>query len=61
MDAIAIRHNDEIIDLQTASALGVEGEPRELDNSPEALDVLRHSTAHLMAKAVKSLYPETKF
>lgn len=61
MDAIAIKHNDEIIDLQTASALGVEGEPIELDNSPEALDVLRHSTAHLMAQAVKSLYPEAKF
>jgi len=61
MDAIAIRHNDEIIDMQTASALGVEGEPIELDNSAEALDVLRHSTAHLMAQAVKSLYPEAKF
>ena len=61
MDAIAIKHNDEVIDLQTAQALGVEGEPVELDNSPEALDVLRHSTAHLMAQAVKSLYPEAKF
>jgi len=61
MDAIAIKHNDEIIDLQTAEELGVEGEAIELDNSPEALDVLRHSTAHLMAQAVKSLYPEAKF
>ena len=61
MDAIAIRHNDEIIDLQTAKELGVEGEGIELDNSPEALDVLRHSTAHLMAQAIKSLYPEAKF
>ncbi|MDF1880476.1 threonine--tRNA ligase [Sulfurimonas sp. MAG313] len=61
MDAIAIRHNDEIIDLQTAKELGVEGEGIELDNAPEALDVLRHSTAHLMAQAIKSLYPEAKF
>lgn len=61
MDAIAIRHNDEIIDLQTAAELGVEGEGIELNNSAESLDVLRHSTAHLMAQAVKALYPEAKF
>ncbi len=61
MDAIAIKHNDEIVDLQTAQAQGIEGEPIELDNSPEALEVLRHSTAHLMAQAIKSLYPEAKF
>ena len=61
MDAIAIRHNDEIIDLQTAAELGIEGEGIELDNSEASLDVLRHSTAHLMAQAVKSLYPEAKF
>lgn len=29
--------------------------------SPEALDLLRHSTAHLMAEAVADLYPDTKF
>jgi threonyl-tRNA synthetase len=29
-------------------------------DSPEGLDVLRHSTAHLMAQAVKRLYPETQ-
>ncbi len=28
-------------------------------DSPEGLDILRHSTAHLMAQAVQSLYPET--
>ncbi len=61
MDAIALRHNDEIIDLQTAREIGFEGEAIELDNSPEALDVLRHSTAHLMAQAIKNLYPDAKF
>lgn len=30
-------------------------------DSPEALDVLRHSTAHLLAQAVKSLYPKAMF
>ena len=28
--------------------------------SPDALDVLRHSTAHLMAQAVQSLFPGTQ-
>ncbi|HTP46028.1 MAG TPA: threonine--tRNA ligase [Casimicrobiaceae bacterium] len=30
------------------------------DKSPEGLDVLRHSTAHLLAYAVKELFPETQ-
>lgn len=29
-------------------------------NSQEGLDILRHSTSHIMAQAVKELYPETK-
>ena len=61
MNAIAIKHNDQIIDLQTAEELGFEGEQIHLDNSPESLEVLRHSTAHLMAQAIKSLYPDAKF
>jgi threonyl-tRNA synthetase len=31
------------------------------DADPEALDVVRHSCAHLMAQAVKRLFPEAKF
>jgi threonyl-tRNA synthetase len=61
LNAIAIKHNGEIIDLQTAKEKGFEGEQIHLDNSPESLDVLRHSTAHLMAQAIKSLYPDAKF
>nr|WP_297392305.1 threonine--tRNA ligase [Acidiferrobacter sp.] len=30
------------------------------DKDPEGLEVLRHSTAHLLAHAVKSLYPEAQ-
>ncbi|MCW8895492.1 threonine--tRNA ligase [Sulfurimonas sp.] len=56
-----MKHNDEIIDLQTAKELGFEGEQIHLDNSKDSLEVLRHSTAHLMAQAVKSLYPDAKF
>ncbi|OCA91346.1 threonine--tRNA ligase [Bacillus sp. FJAT-27225] len=29
-------------------------------DSPEALEILRHSTAHLMAQAIKRIYPEVK-
>jgi len=61
LNAIAIKHNDEIIDLQTAKELGFEGEQIHLDNSEDSLEVLRHSTAHLMAQAIKSLYPDAKF
>ena len=61
MNAIAIKHNDEIIDLQTAKEQGFEGEQIHLDNSPDSLEVLRHSTAHLMAQAIKLLYPDAKF
>ena len=61
MNAIAIKHNDEIIDLQTAKELGFEGEQILLDNSEDSLEVLRHSTAHLMAQAIKSLYPDAEF
>ncbi|MBS4067148.1 MAG: threonine--tRNA ligase [Sulfurimonas sp.] len=61
MNAIAIKHNGEIIDLQTAKESGFEGEQILLDNSEESLSVLRHSTAHLMAQAIKSLYSDAKF
>jgi threonyl-tRNA synthetase len=30
------------------------------DKDPEGLDVIRHSTAHLLAQAVKELYPEAQ-
>ena len=50
-----------IYDTQTASMEGIEGEAVYYDNSPESLDIIRHSTAHLMAQAIKMLYPEAKF
>jgi len=61
LSAIAIKYNDEIVDLVTAQEQGIEGQEIELDNSSDALEVLRHSTAHLMAQAIKSIYPEAKF
>ena len=61
MDAIALKHNDEIIDLQTAEARGIEGEPIAYGDSEASLEVIRHSTAHLMAQAIKKLYPDAEF
>jgi len=62
LNEIAIKKNDgEIIDTQTAQELGFEGEAIFLDDSADALEVLRHSTAHLMAQAIKSLYPDAEF
>jgi len=61
MDIIAFKHDDQIIDLQTAGALGITGEEIVYDNSPESLEVLRHSCAHLMAEAIKALYTDAKF
>ena len=49
-----------IIDTQsagencTARAIGY-------DNSEDALGIIRHSTAHLMAQAIAELYPQAKF
>ena len=61
MDAIALKSGSEIIDLQTAEANQQEGEPIAFNNSDDALEVIRHSTAHLMAQAIKMLYPDAKF
>ena len=61
MDSIAIKYNDQIIDLQTAAAQGISGEKIVYDNSNEALEVIRHSCAHLMAEAIKALYTDAKF
>lgn len=61
MDSIAIKYNDQIIDLQTAAAQGISGDKIVYDNSNEALEVIRHSCAHLMAEAIKALYTDAKF
>ncbi len=61
LDYIGVKKEGEIYDMQTASALGIEGDYIKADNSADALEILRHSTAHLMAQAIKELYPEAKF
>ncbi|EIQ1598611.1 threonine--tRNA ligase [Campylobacter jejuni] len=51
--------NETIIDSQSVKNTNL----KEIyfDNSKESLEVIRHSCAHLMAQAIKSLYPEAKF
>jgi len=57
--ALAIRVNGELRDLSRplpdgASIAIITGD------SPDGLELLRHDTAHLMAEAVKELFPETQ-
>ena len=48
--------------LDTQSATNNESlTPVAYDDSPEALEIIRHSAAHLMAQAIKELYPDAKF
>ena len=61
MEPIGILSDGQIYDLQTAEALNLSGEEVRADNSPESLEILRHSCAHLMAQAIKELYPDAKF
>jgi len=58
--ALAGNVDGEQVDVDTALS---NGQTVEIitDRSPEALHILRHSTAHVMAEAVKDLFPMAKF
>ncbi|EAL1758858.1 threonine--tRNA ligase [Campylobacter coli] len=58
-EVIAYLDNETIIDSQSVKNTNL----KEIyfDNSKQSLEVIRHSCAHLMAQAIKSLYPEAKF
>lgn len=58
--ALAARIDGTSVDLSTTLK---EGDTVEIitNRSPEALAILRHSTAHIMAQAVLELYPTAKF
>lgn len=49
-----------IIDTQSAGE-NFSGEPIEFDNSAASLEIIRHSTAHLMAQAITQMYTNAKF
>ncbi|WP_431041269.1 threonine--tRNA ligase [Streptomyces sp. P1-3] len=56
---VAARVAGQLKDLAYALADGDEVEPVEI-SSPDGLDILRHSTAHVLAQAVQELFPEAK-
>ena len=57
--ALAIKLDGVMIDLATPIDADAAIEIITI-KSPEALDLIRHDTAHVMAEAVKELYPETQ-
>ncbi len=57
--AIAARVNGELRDLAAPLADGDRVEPVTID-SADGLNILRHSTAHVMAQAVQDLFPQAK-
>ncbi|MBZ7960352.1 threonine--tRNA ligase [Campylobacter molothri] len=59
-EIIAFLDTEKIVDLQSVQS---KNNLKEIyfDNSKESLEVIRHSCAHLMAQAIKILYPEAKF
>lgn len=61
MEPIGVLNDGQLYDFQTAEALNIQGDVVKADNSPESLEILRHSCAHMMAQAIKELYPEAKF
>ncbi|MBN1838793.1 MAG: threonine--tRNA ligase [Campylobacterales bacterium] len=61
-DVIAYKDGAFLIDTQTALASSKTYEDKILfDNSKDALEVIRHSCAHLMAQAIKALYKDAQF
>ncbi len=57
--ALALRINGALRDLNTLIEDDAEVEIV-IDEEPEAIELLRHDAAHVMAQAVKELYPETQ-
>ncbi len=59
--AIAIKVNGVLKDISLLSSLKPNDEVEIVSlNSKEGLEILRHSTAHIMAHAVKELFPDVK-
>jgi len=57
--ALAAKVDGKVTDLETKLDQDAEVQILTADD-PEGLEVLRHSTAHLMAQALKRLYPDVK-
>ncbi|MDX2055581.1 MAG: threonine--tRNA ligase [Polyangiaceae bacterium] len=60
-DIVAVRAGGQIFDLHTPIPSSLLGELEVIsDSTPEALPVIRHSAAHVMADAVQRLFPGTQ-
>jgi len=57
--SIAGKLDGRLVDLKSSLQDGAKVEII-TDKSPEALEIIRHSTSHLMAQAVKMLFPKAK-
>ena len=55
-----IDNQGQILDTQSAGD-NCTATPIEYDNSETSLEIVRHSTAHLMAQAITELYPNSQF
>src|SRR4051794_33306499 len=58
--AVAARLDGKVVDLATELPEGEHGFQVLTDRDPDALEVLRHSCAHVMARAVMRLFPEAQ-
>jgi threonyl-tRNA synthetase len=58
-DVVAVRADGEVVDLHTPVPDGTTVDPIRITD-PQALSVIRHSTAHVLADAVQRLFPGTK-
>ncbi len=61
-EVIAYKDGETLLDTQTVASQDSQDFQKILfDNSDDALEVIRHSTAHMMAQAIKELYPDVQF
>ncbi len=58
-NAVAAKVDGELVDMTTELTKDAKIELI-MPNSEEGIEIIRHSTAHLMAQAVIRLFPETK-
>jgi threonyl-tRNA synthetase len=59
-NTVAARCGDKLLDLTAAVPSDCAVLEPLTAETPEGLDIIRHSTAHLMAEAVKKLFPQAK-
>ena len=59
-NALAVKVNDKLQDLSMPIKQDAKIEIITAKSGADALEIIRHDCAHLMAQAVKELYPQTQ-